>query len=454
MIIPLGVSDTELPSENISRIRLRNTYLIENPQSPDKLTRVSRPTLTRYFSLSGGPINGLWRQPGSIGSKWLVLSGEMLYTFDGISTNYLGRIPGTGRATFSGNILKALILRDGSVYSTDGNNLLSVAIPDSQLIDSIGCIDSVFILTVKDSQVFYWMNPEEITPDPLSFASVERTPDAVTTVAIASDEVWFIGTSSTEVWQQTGNQDAPYQRIAGRAYSDGCVDRDTVCVSNYNGYPCIVWVTDKKFVVMAQGNPVKVSNPTVEEFLSDATNLTAWMFKSNKNTFYVLSSDEKTYVYDLDMKTWSRWDSFNSEKWRAQCGLQVDRKVYAGDSESGTIFFLDEGVSDDGDPVIREVSGWLPITDKHVTCKSINVRVNPGWGSSYTEEQLLEMRFSDDGGETFSEYQQVSLGLRGRYDSDVTFRSLGMMYRPGRDFEFRFSGVARFRLDYATVNEV
>lgn len=454
MIIPLGTNDTVLTSEDISRIRLRNMYLVNNPFSPDGVARVSRPTLSVLEEVGAGPINGIWQQDGSIGNRWLIVSGESLYSYIGGTTSFLGTVPGSGLVAFAGNIVKALILRDGLVYSTDGTNLLPVAMPDDQLVQSVACIDSVFILTILASQVFYWMLPTESTPDALSFASAERTPDGIVGVGVVSDEIWFLGSFSVEVWQTTSNQDAPYQRIAGRVYGEGCASRDTVCVSSYNGYPCIVWVTDKKTVVLAQGNPSKISNATIEEFLRDSENLRAWIFRSNKNTFYVLTSDTGTYVYDLDMKTWCRWDSFGRNNWKTHLGIQVGDSVYGGDISSGKIFKLEEGVSDDGDPVIREVSGFVSHSGKHVKCSSVNVRVNSGYSDSYLEEPILEMRWSDDYGVTWTDYTQISLGSMGQYYKDVTARSLGMLYRPGREFEFRFSDLDRFRIDYATINEV
>lgn len=454
MIIPLGVNDTELPSEDISRIRLRNMYLMDNPLSPDKLCRVSRPTLTTAFEVGSGPINGIWQQEGSIGDRWLILSGEILYAYDGTSLKELGTLPGTDNACFAGNILKALIVRDGLVYSTDGTNLLHVAMPDNVAVASVACIDSVFLLSVKDDQVFYWMTPEQTVPDPLSFASAERTPDPIRAIAVASDEIWFLGGSSVEVWSETGNQDAPYQRIAGRVYAEGCAETHTVCVSSHQGFPCIMWVTDKRTVVLAQGQPNKVSNSTIEEALRNAGPMKAWMFRSNKDTFYVLSCSSWTYAYDLNTGSWAKWDSFGKAYWRAQNGLQVIDHVYAGDTESGKIFSLDDDISDDGDPIVREVSGFVPIQGKYVSCDSINVRVNSGYSKSYVENPVLEVRFSDDYGVTWSDYFQIPLGYKGQYLTDVTLRSLGTMYRPGRDFEFRFSEKDRFRIDYATINEV
>ena len=87
-------------------------------------------------------------------------------------------------------------------------------------------------------------------------------------------------------------------------------------------------------------------------------------------------------------------------------------------------------------------------------CYNVNLRVNSGWSPSYTEAPDVELRWSDDGGFTWSAYRRASFGFKGQYDKDITFRSLGNMNRPGREFEVRFSAPVSFRLDYATMNEV
>ncbi len=84
---------------------------------------------------------------------------------------------------------------------------------------------------------------------------------------------------------------------------------------------------------------------------------------------------------------------------------------------------------------------------------SLAVRVNAGWSPEYGFEPRLEFRWSDDQGATWSNYRSISLGDRGVYDKDTLVRSLGLIRRPGRNFEFRFSDLARFRLDYAAINE-
>jgi hypothetical protein len=429
-------------------------YVVEHPLSPDGLSRVSRPTLSAFVNVGTGPIYGVWQQDGTLDGDWVVVSGTELYrvTPAGVDT-LLGEIPGAELCQFAGNRDRVLIVRDGIAYRTDGATVDEIVMPDDRLVGSVACIDSSFILSELDAQRFYWILPGDDDPDALAFASAERKPDKIVSVNVISDEIWFVGSMGPEVWTPTGDLDDPYQRVSGRVYGDGCVSRDSVAASVYEGYPCLLWATDTGSVVMAQGSLRKVSDPSVEELLKTATNLRAWTFRRSRSDFYVLTADQFTVVLDIAKMQWSRWDSWNEVNWRAHLGAQSGTTLVAGDLTTNILWYLVEGVDDDGAPVIREVSGFVGNNAKPSPCSSLSARVNAGWTDSYTVEPILELRWSDDMGATFSNYVEIPLGLAGEYNKDITIRSLGLIRRPGRIFEFRMSDPVRFRLDYATINE-
>lgn len=455
MQIPFGMSDWEMPSVNVSRIRLRNMYLIDNPFSPDGVARVTRPTLTEYLQVSEDPVKGMWRQDGCLDGAWLVVTGETLHKIqDGILYT-VGELPGTGYCSFASSIDRTVVVRDGVAYITDGETVAAIEMPEEgQEVGAVACIDSVFILAVKDTYRFYWMNPDEDTPDPLNFASAERFPDPIVSIGVISDEIWFLGSDSVEVWQPTGDIDAPYARVNGRSFVYGCVNNFSTVVLVRNGYPSLIWTTRKGEVVLAQGTPEKISNASVEERLRNATNVRAWGFRTFKNDFYVLTTDQQTLVYDITKGTWSVWDSYLRDTWRAHLGFEEGENVYAGDSVTGTVWRLTENDADeDNTPILREVSGFVSLTGNQEPCYNVTLRVNSGWSTDYTDSAVIDLRWSDDLGFTWSEYIQLPLGVKGAYGTDVTFRSLGNMNRPGREFEIRYSQPTKFRLDYATLNE-
>jgi hypothetical protein len=461
--IPLGIGDWESSSENISRLRLRNMYLTDNPQSPDGVSRVSRPTLTELATVGEGPGFGIWRQDASLNGDWLVVSDEILYRFNPttLASTEIGSLPGDGYCQFAGTSDRVIIVRDGVAYSTDGVAITVVLLPDDvpghegapAPVGSVATINSFFLLSVLDSQRFYWIEPGGVDPDPLHFASAERIPDSIESISILMDEIWFIGTAGPEVWSPANDPDLPFQRINGRVYSEGCASRDTVVQAVSNNLPCLIWVTATRSVVMAQGSVSKISSEAVEEKLKTATNLRAYPLRHNRHDFYVLTTDEFTYVFDIQRQEWGRWDSFMLENFRAHLGIMAGPVPYAVDSLSGRIWKLEEGLSDNGDSVIREVSGVVFNPGKNIKCSVVCVRVNAGWSPEYEYEPILELRWSDDQGSTWSNYVEISLGDKGEYYTDTIYRSLGLITRPGRNFEFRFSAPARFRIDYAVMNE-
>jgi len=453
--IPLGLGDWESSSQDIPRLKMNNMYVTGNPSSPDEVSRVSRPALEFFKTVGTGPIKGFWRQYTTLNGDWLVVSGTELYRVN--DTTYvatkLGDVPGSGNCEFAGTPTLVVFVRDGIVYLIDGGVLSTITTPDDDLIESVATINSYFLLTVKDQQKFFWMDPGEITIDALNFASAERIPDPIQSVKVISDEVWFLGKSGPEVWTPTGDADAPFQRVSGRVYNEGCFARSTAVSTTIDGIPSLLWVTDTKAVVFSQGAPKKISNESVEELLKTTDDLVGWTFRHSRHDFYVLTSPLFSLVYDINTGFWMKWGSYLKEYWRAELVVQISSDIYVGDREDGTIWKLVEGVSDGADPIIREVSGFLPNSGPAIRCGVVEAFVNSGWSPSYDLNPSLELRWSEDLGATWSDYITASLGERGNFTRTVTFRSLGLIRNPGRVFEFRISDPVRFRLDYATVNE-
>ena len=456
MQIPFGTNEWGSEDQQIADIKLRNMYLAENPLSPDGISRYMRPSLAQLATIGTGPIRGIWRQDGTLAGDLLVVSGDELYRYiPGGEATLIGSVPGVLTCQFAGTIDDAVVVSDYVAYLTDGTTVSPIAMPDDDPVGSVAQIDSVYLLSVAEFFRFYWMNPGETSPDPLNFASAERLPDPIVSINVISDEIWMLGSDSVEVWTQTGDQDAPYARITGRAYTEGCVHRDSTAEAAVNGFPCLLWVTNYAEVVLAQGNPVKVSNDAVEEILRRATNIRGWTFRRLRVDFYVITTEDQTLVYNLDMKSWMIWSSYGLDVWRSHLGAQDRQDIYAGDYSTGKIYRLGEAAHDaDDQPIVCAIRGFVPLSGKQERCASVNIRANQGWGPSYVTAPIIELLYSDDYGFTWSEPRQKSMGLKGRYFTDITFRSLGLIQRPGRMFEVRFSGLEKFRIDYATMNEV
>lgn len=453
--IPLGVGDWGSATQDVQRLKLHNMYVVPNPTTVDGLSRVSRPTLTAQTTVGSGSISKIFQQNNIFNGDLLVVSGTTLYrtTTPGFVSTSLGSLPGTDIPSFAGIEGKVFVVRNGILYYTTGGALATIAMPGGEVVQAIATINSYVIISVKDTQKFFWLEPGSVVVNALNFASAERSPDAVIDVQVVGDEVWFLGATGPEVWAPTGDLTAPFQRVSGRIYKEGCFSKDTVASTSINGLPALLWVTDNKAVVKSQGAPQKVSNEAVEEILKTSDALSQWSFRYNRHDFYVISSPLFTLVYDITSDLWSRWDTYLLPYWVAQSGAQVNSTVYCGNVSSNKLYKLDEGVSDDGLQVIREVAGFIGNYAKPIPCSEVVVYVNSGWSPSYIVEPFLELRWSDDLGATWSDYVAESLGQRGDFQRSVSFRSLGLINDPGRVFEFRMSSFVRIRIDYVMMNE-
>lgn len=113
---------------------------------------------------------------------------------------------------------------------------------------------------------FYWIEPGEVSVDPLNFATAERAPDPLYSVITLGDQFWLFGSSTTEVWYPTGNFEAPFQRIQGRLFDRGIWEGTAVKVGDE------LIVTDADAVVWRVGsNGIRrVSNNSVEQRIREA----------------------------------------------------------------------------------------------------------------------------------------------------------------------------------------
>lgn len=115
----------------------------------------------------------------------------------------------------------------GSGTLTGGGleQLRQIQMPEDYGAISLAVINSyVIVVPVQEENIkgrFYWIDPGEITVDPLNFATAERSPDGLHQVVVFKDLFWLMGQTTTEPWVTTGNPLAPMQRFQGILFDRG-----------------------------------------------------------------------------------------------------------------------------------------------------------------------------------------------------------------------------------------
>lgn len=457
--VPLGLSNYIRNLGGTPPIVLSNLFTESDKSNlVDGTVHLQRPGLVLDQILDDSPVTGVFCQVGTFNGDFIIVAGSSVYRYDRHTVTRLGTISADGLVQFACSDSRVLIATGSTCYSTDGVTVTTVSMPDGEDVQSVAFINGYFILTVFRSDRFFWIAPGQTDPDALSFASAENSPDGIEAVAHIGDELWFFGVGdSTEVWIPTGQANLPFQRVEGRLYNKGCFERNTVAKLDNT----LFWMGSDRIVYRGDSVPIRISDNSIEELIYsvNSKDLSAWVFAFQGHTFYCLSLGQLgTRVYDVSTQTWVQFATYGRDCWDARVGATGRGGfILTGNDISGRLFTLDPTVSNDhGRPMVREVMGGVAVLGNPVPCGSVSLYVATGRASANppADDPVMQMRYSDSGGNIWSAWRNMRLGKRGEYGSGVIgITRLGTMRPPGRLFHFRVSEEVLCRISWCRVNE-
>lgn len=159
----------------------------------------------------------------------------------------------------------------GAATLQDGGepHLRQVPMPNDVGAISVAHINQyIIVIPAQGNDIngrFYWIEPGEVTVDPLNFATAERAPDACNQVVVYSDMFWLCGQTTTEPWVPTGDADAPFQRFRGILYDRGCWEGTAVKVKD-----SLILCDQDGAVFQIQGGLKRISRPDIEQRIRTA----------------------------------------------------------------------------------------------------------------------------------------------------------------------------------------
>lgn len=434
MLIPLGIGSYKRSDGLVPEVVLRNMYLEEDKSgiSPDKTLRVQRPGLTRIDNYPG-LIRGTHFRT-STGER-LVVSGDSLYS--GVSPR--GAITGADAVAMVSTPFTSVIAAGGLAYlynTTVAPLALPGDAPSAGYVQDVDQLNAYAIVLLPNGR-FYWLVPGEMAIDPLNFATAESLPDKAVAVRRLGDEFWIFGTQNIEVWQPTGDLDAPFQRASGRNFERGCLARDTVRRFDNT----LVWVGDDYQVYRASSVPQVISDPGISERIRKATGpCSAWTFAMDGHSFYVLTvPGHGRYAFDASTQAWSEFT------WPAWVGYQESGEIIAGSAADGRLWRVDaEALTDDGAVFERTVTATIPILGKPPRNDSVSI------GIGCSADTTIRLRCKDGQDEYPSYYEDIE--VRAPFDVGTLYR-LGQPDQPYRTIEISCIEPVRLRIAGMTANE-
>lgn len=437
MIVPLGIGAYRRNAAFVPEVRLVNLYLEEDKSgvSPDKTMRVQRPGLMLDHDY-GAPVRGLGYRLTS--GQVMVAAGDGLFA----GTMRIGTIGAGGAVPMVATRFLHASLSGGTVYAyTD--TLTAIVMPDSRAVLDIDQLNQYLLLLCADGR-FYWAVPGETSVAALDYATAESSADQALAIRRVGDEFWIFGTETVEVWQPTGDQDAPFQPVSGRNYERGCLARDTVRRFDNS----VMWVSNDLQVCRGGAVPEVVSDEGIAERLRLRTGEpSAFTFRHDGHEFYVLRvPGQGSYAFDARTRAWSEFASAGFTTWRPHVGYQIDGGMtLVGDSESGAVWRVDgQAATDAGTPFERIVTGTVGLMGASARNDSLAV----GVGASADCEIRVRWR---DGQEDYPAHYEV-LDVRAPFDVANLYR-LGMPLEPYREIEISCVADAQIRIGGCKANE-
>ena len=344
-------------------------------------------------------------------------------------------------------------------------------------------IDNYFVYNNPTTQ--QWGASDLLSPisPALSYGLKDGSPDDLVALICDHREVYLMGETSSEVWVDAGAVPFPFQRIPGTSTQHGIAAPFSLYrLGNSFAYVSRNNRGQAQIMQMNGYIPQRISTHAVENTLVNqpVDDAIAWTYQLEGHEVYVVTfpsigTNGLTWAYDATTQMWHKWlyTAANNvyERHRGNCCAVFQGMVLVGDYENGKIYELDKtNFTDDGRNVRRlrraphlvsdlqrqyfdelqiqfqpgvgttglsQPTGDIYLNSPYIIYPDATFTIGPfqtfiigqqanlATNSTTTNPQAM-LRWSNDGGSTWSKEYWVSIGQMGKYKNRAIWRRLGM----------------------------
>ena len=347
--------------------------------------------------------------------------------------------------------------------------------------NSVDIVDNYFVYNNPGTQQWGATSPLSPISPALSFSSKDGAPDNLVALIVDHREVYLLGETSSEVWVDAGTFPFAFQRIPGTSTQHGIAAKFSLArIGNSFAYLSRNNRGQSEIMQMNGYIPQRISthaveNTLVNKYVDDAI---AWTYQLEGHECYVISfpTIDITWVYDITTGMWHKWlatDPLTGQYTRhtGNCSAVFQGKVVVGDIDDGHIYTLDPNTyTDDGVEIRRLRRCPHLVTDlQRQYFDELQIQFQPGVGTLgtasaisngiqspliinngttyvvannvtvYIELSLIPqvtsstpltdpqamLRWSNDGGSTWSNEHWTTIGQIGAYKNRAIWRRLG-----------------------------
>jgi hypothetical protein len=377
------------------------------------------------------------------GQALIAVYGATLYV---INTAFTATAVGTllsnaGPVSISDNGVSAYLCDGAQRYSyTWGTNAFAQVNDGGFLGGSIvDIVDGFLVYTNPGTNQFGATTANSTASPGLSFGTKFSAPDNVMSLQVVNRDLYIIGEKTTEVYTDAGLFPFPFQIIAGTSMQHGTIAPYSVSRLG-EGFAMLSQDTRGQAVVVEVSGykPTRISTHAVENALNqysvlgDAIGMT---YQAGGHEFYMLTfpTADITWVYDLATQLWHKRAYMDANgvlhRHRANCLAYFAGQIVVGDFQTGTLYtFSQTTYTDAGNPIPCIRRAPHVTTDlKRQFFHDLQIQFQPGVGLQIGQgaDPQAMLRWSDDGGSTFSSIHTASIGRVGKYKNRAIWRRLG-----------------------------
>ena len=451
-------------SRNLIDQQLLNLYVeaVDTKNGKDVGALYMTPGLDLMASCgNGGPIRGF----SVMGTPPVLyaVSASALYsvslTWAVTSLGTLGTNSGPVSMINNGTQLNIFDGTSGYLY-TVANGLSALSLPFANpgvagYQDGFGFVNQIgtqFVFQSNFNDLSTWQS--------LAFGSANGRQDNIVATTAFHREMWLLKQTNVEVWDNAGLNNFAFQRNTGVFIETGCLAPFSV----ERAGEVLLWLAQndqgERIVVMAPGYvPERVSTHAMEYEIAQyqtCSDAIAYVHQLEGHVFYVLTfpTAGETWCLDLATRFWHKRGRLANGKilrhW-GNCFAQFNDLNIIGDYQSGNIYAYDLNALTDAGVQRKWIRSWRALPKPSaVPVRFPPLVINMETGSSSVPPSgapLLQLRWSDDGGHTWSDYRTTSAGKIGQTALLCKFNRLGSTRRnSGLDRIFELSSTNQFRV--------
>jgi len=350
--------------------------------------------------------------------------------------------------------------------------------------NTVDVIDNYIVYNNPTTQ--QWGSTDLLSPisPNTSYSLKDGAPDDLVALIVDHREVYLMGEISSEVWTDVGAVPFPFQRIPGTSTQHGIAAPFSVArLGNSFAYVSRNNRGQAQIMQMQGYIPQRISTHAVENSLANqyVGDAISWTYQLEGHEVFVVTfpSLQLTWAYDITTQMWHKWlyttDKNVYQRHRGNCCATFQGLVIVGDYENGKLYELDKkNYTDDGQNVRRLRRAPHLVTEfQRQYFDELQIQFQPGvgttglsgpaqvtssntvyLGNTYTITPSAELdieaektyilatqqsisfvttdnpqamlRWSNDGGSTWSNEYWVSVGQLGKYKNRAIWRRLGM----------------------------